>query len=175
MAKGKGFGKLKDPTQKDPTQKDLLRYAEKNWDTIAAFAYDSYLASGKGVLIADWDLSISKLLPILSSKTLKSLNSALSKQMDAQFNFPLWYLPVKEEIFSLMGEAMFSGDKWRPVIDRYDPELMVVLAVGWGATRNRRPAWMLRSMALLGASTPRSAFEKNRGRLSEFLINERND
>jgi hypothetical protein len=174
---GKGFGQpqpkrstvTNEPFSNLPpgtTQKDYMDYLMKNWDTIATFAYDGYLTHGKGVVIADWDKSLTALFPWLKDRVEKVVSPSSDKTF-SQLTFPLIYTPRNSEFSQTAAGAMFDGPAWERLIDHYDPQTSVILAVGWAAAENRKPGWMVRTWAT-PESPPKDVFERSRGRMSEF-------
>lgn len=144
---------------------DYLNYLDQNWDIMATFAYDSYLREGRGVLILDWDLSLDAHLNLLSP-TFRELNKFDNQVVNRQINCPMFYIGDRNPLKQAFGQDWFSPDMQR-VIQRYDPELSIVLFLCWGFKPNSKGNIMGRVLALPQCKTPKQLYIDNAGRQQE--------
>lgn len=147
------------------TQDDYLQHLEANWDTLAAFAYTSFLSDGKGALVLDWDLSLDAQLALLSPD-LQRLNRIDTSRVKQQIYCPSFYLGERTPLKDLLGPAFLGGVE--RLIGTYDPESMIVLCLAWGYTATATGNLMARTIAQAGRLAPVQLYLKGMGQQQEF-------
>lgn len=141
------------------TPEDYFKYLECNWDTMAAFAYESYVNQGRGLLIVDWDLTMDACVEFLTPE-LKQLRGN---------NCPMFYVGERNGLFSLFhNQSDFA--QWNEIVQKYDPEIMIILALSWNFHPEQGSRMMARSVAMVGRKSPIQLYVENGDRLQEFTF-----
>lgn len=143
-----------------------LQYVEMNWDLLASFAYDSFLRDGKGILILDWDLTMSQQFG----------RNFATRQASNYIHCPIFYMGKRSK---LLNNGRGFTAEWTRCVDAYDPETTLILGLSWGYI----PPVGHFMMRTLGAGklkdsgagidqgmTPKAIYERSRDRLCEFYI-----
>lgn len=121
----------------------FLNYLNKNWDLLAATAYQGYLQQGRGVLWVDW----LNQLPITT------------RISDVAVIYLTPHSRMAREIFpSGMSQEL------RRLIGKYTPELAIVIYWSDGEINRGR------EVAVGGAASPAAAYEQMKGQLVEFQL-----
>lgn len=147
------------------TQEEYIGSIQKNWELFAAFGYESYLHSGKGLVVYDYSTLCESFYTAEETERALLANECgtfyLSAEMSRQFHG------------RTLDESAFPVELQRKV-DRYDPERSIVLGIPFVDAGELKLGGQTIAMAHI---TPREAYEKLGARLDEFAtfaINRRN-
>jgi hypothetical protein len=142
------------------TAEMYLDYVDNNWDLFGAFAYASYLEEGRGAVVVDWDLSLIEHLRLSLPEAAQPLypNTA-----------PCFYLGERSAITQALGINFFSPQT-PSLLDRYDPELAIVLFLCWGSTPTTLGNVMGRTLSTPQNKSPAQLYIDNVGILGEHAF-----
>lgn len=149
------------------TQEGYMKFLERNWELMGAFAFESFLHEGRGVLVLDWDLSLDKRLNLLSPE-LKRLNQIDRVKVFGEFNCPIFYVGESSPMVRAGGRDILSEDMWG-LAARYKPEVMIVLLLCWGFVDESNPGSIMgRTIVLPGLKDPMAAYIERGNQFGDF-------
>jgi hypothetical protein len=145
-----------------------MSFLNDHWDVFAALAYEGYLKEGKGLILVDWDLSFNRVLG--NALMSPSCNSLQAIALDNRLSMPTFFAGMNGVLFQEDVNCDFFSENCRSLINRYDPETSLVLALCWGFSPTVRGEMMIRTLALANGMNPREAYAALGSRLSEFEV-----
>lgn len=133
-----------------------IDFVNERWNLYSAFSYDSFLSQGKGILFVDWD------------NTFISFSSEKITGYLPENDLPaIWF--TKSLVKSLVDKE-FCNQKWLELINNYDPEISINLALNWRSTNGDGfGTTTIRTIAFPGQDTPKISYLKMKDRLAEFV------